>query len=46
MFGQTEINYIVGNCGSYVDAQGGAAPGLAGAARAAWAGPTRATAWR
>ncbi len=22
MFGQTEINYIVGNCGSYVDAQG------------------------
>ncbi len=22
MFGQTEINYIVGNCGSYVDARG------------------------
>ena len=22
MFGQTEINYVVGNCGSYVDAQG------------------------
>ena len=22
MFGQTEINYIVGNCGSYVDAKG------------------------
>ncbi len=22
MFGQTEINYIVGNCGSYLDAQG------------------------
>ncbi len=22
MFGQTEINYIVGNCGSYVDAEG------------------------
>ena len=22
MFGQTEINYIVGNCGSYVDGQG------------------------
>jgi acetyl-CoA synthetase len=22
MFGQTEVNYIVGNCGSYVDAQG------------------------
>jgi acetyl-CoA synthetase len=23
MFGQTEINYVVGNCGSYVDAAGG-----------------------
>ena len=37
MFGQTEINYIVGNCGR---AQ------LAGARPAAWAGRTRATAWR
>ncbi len=34
MFGQTEINYIVGNC----------AVALAGARRAAWAGPIRATA--
>jgi acetyl-CoA synthetase len=27
MFGQTEINYIVGNCGGCVDAQGREAPG-------------------
>ena len=27
MFGQTEINYIVGNCGSYVDAHGRRQPG-------------------
>ena len=27
MFGQTEINYIVGNCGRWVDAQGRAQPG-------------------
>ena len=27
MFGQTEINYIVGNCGSYVDASGKRQPG-------------------
>jgi acetyl-CoA synthetase len=27
MFGQTEINYIVGNCGRYVDARGRAHPG-------------------
>ena len=27
MFGQTEINYLVGNCGSYVDAQGRRHPG-------------------
>lgn len=27
MFGQTEINYIVGNCGRYVDAQGREHPG-------------------
>jgi acetyl-CoA synthetase len=27
MFGQTEINYIVGNCGAYRDAQGQAHPG-------------------
>ena len=27
MFGQTEINYIVGNCGRWVDAQGCAQPG-------------------
>jgi acetyl-CoA synthetase len=27
MFGQTEINYIVGNCGSWVDAQGRRQPG-------------------
>jgi acetyl-CoA synthetase len=37
MFGQTEINYIVGNCGSYVDAQGRRRPaGRRGPA--AWAG--------
>jgi len=29
MFGQTEINYIVGNCGASLDAQGRAAPGWA-----------------
>jgi len=27
MFGQTEINYIVGNCGRYVDARGRTHPG-------------------
>ncbi|MEQ1804473.1 MAG: AMP-binding protein [Burkholderiaceae bacterium] len=27
MFGQTEINYLVGNCGSYVDTQGRRQPG-------------------
>jgi acetyl-CoA synthetase len=27
MFGQTEINYVVGNCGSYVRADGSIAPG-------------------
>jgi acetyl-CoA synthetase len=27
MFGQTEINYVVGNCGLYVDATGTAHPG-------------------
>ncbi len=27
MFGQTEINYIVGNCGRFVDAKGRAHPG-------------------
>ncbi len=27
MFGQTEINYVVGNCGRYVDAAGRARPG-------------------
>jgi len=27
MFGQTEINYIVGNCGRFVDARGRAHPG-------------------
>ncbi|MDO8420417.1 MAG: AMP-binding protein [Rubrivivax sp.] len=27
MFGQTEINYVVGNCGSYVDAHGRRHPG-------------------
>ena len=27
MFGQTEINYIVGNCGSYLDAAGQRRPG-------------------
>jgi len=27
MFGQTEINYIVGNCGRYLDAQGREHPG-------------------
>ena len=27
MFGQTEINYLVGNCGSYVDSQGRRHPG-------------------
>ncbi len=27
MFGQTEINYIVGNCGRYVDARGRSHPG-------------------
>ncbi len=27
MFGQTEINYIVGNCGGWVDVQGRAQPG-------------------
>ena len=27
MFGQTEINYIVGNCGSYLDAAGQCRPG-------------------
>jgi acetyl-CoA synthetase len=27
MFGQTEINYVVGNCGSYVDGQGRRHPG-------------------
>ena len=27
MFGQTEVNYIVGNCGAYVDAQGRTQPG-------------------
>jgi acetyl-CoA synthetase len=26
MFGQTEINYVVGNCGSYVDARGNRHP--------------------
>ncbi len=45
MFGQTEINYIVGNCGRYVDTQGQAIPaGRRGPA--AWAAPTRATASR
>jgi acetyl-CoA synthetase len=27
MFGQTEINYVVGNCGEYVDATGATHPG-------------------
>jgi len=27
MFGQTEINYVVGNCGSYLDARGRRHPG-------------------
>ena len=27
MFGQTEINYIVGNCGAWRDAQGQVHPG-------------------
>ncbi len=27
MFGQTEINYIVGNCGAFIDRQGGSHPG-------------------
>ena len=27
MFGQTEINYIVGNCGRFVDAQAACHPG-------------------
>jgi acetyl-CoA synthetase len=45
MFGQTEINYIVGNCGSYVDAHGRRTP--AWPARPGSMGrPTRATAWR
>ena len=45
MFGQTEINYIVGNCGRFVDANGRAHPGWP-ARRAAWAAPIPATASR
>ena len=33
MFGQTEINYIVGNCGRFVDAEGRSLQDLAGAVR-------------
>jgi acetyl-CoA synthetase len=45
MFGQTEINYIVGNCGRRrCPGPTGAPAGRRGPA--AWAGPTRATAWR
>jgi acetyl-CoA synthetase len=44
MFGQTEINYIVGNCGRWVDERGAEHP-AGRRAPAAWAAPTRATAW-
>ena len=44
MFGQTEINYIVGNCAMNATRAPRAWAGRR--ARAAWAGPTRATASR
>ena len=42
MFGQTEVNYIVGNCGRFVDAAGRAHPGWPAQARQHGQRPTRA----
>ena len=44
MFGQTEINYIVGNCADERATRQAASAGRR--APAAWAGPTPATGWR
>jgi acyl-coenzyme A synthetase/AMP-(fatty) acid ligase len=46
MFGQTEINYIVGNCGQALSMPGANRHPAGRRARAAWAGATPATAWR
>ena len=46
MFGQTEINYIVGNCGTQPRRATAATPPAGRRAPAAWAGPIRGTASR